>query len=48
MEEASWEFLEDFKKSYPKFELEDKLFIQEGSNVVDAFIGKKYSRKQQQ
>ena len=37
-----------FQETYPEFELADKLFVQEGSNVVDAFIGKKYSRKQQQ
>ena len=46
MEEPSWEFLEDFKKSYPKFELEDKLFIQEGSNdMQNAFVGKKYTKR---
>nr|DAD45105.1 TPA_asm: hypothetical protein HUJ06_003335 [Nelumbo nucifera] len=34
--------------TYPNFELEDKLLVQEGSNDVDTFIGKKYSRRQQQ
>ena len=37
-----------FQKTYPEFELEDKLLLQASSNVVDAFIGKLYSRKQRQ
>jgi len=43
--DSTWELLEDFKATYPKFQLEDELFRKEGGSVVDAFIGKQYSRK---
>jgi hypothetical protein len=42
---TSWESLEDFKDSYPSFKLEDKLFIKEGRNVIDAFVGRQYKRR---
>ena len=42
---STWELLNDFKATYPKFQLEDELFRKEGGSVVDAFIGKQYSRK---
>jgi hypothetical protein len=42
--DTTWEQLEDFKRSYPKVELEDELFGGEGGNVIDAFIGKQYQR----
>ena len=45
--EATWIPLTVFQETDPEFELANKLFVQEGTNVVDAFIGKKYSRKQQ-
>jgi len=41
---STWELLEDFKATYPKFQLLE-LFRKEGGSVVDAFIGKQYSRK---
>uniref|UniRef100_A0A2P2NFE0 Uncharacterized protein n=1 Tax=Rhizophora mucronata TaxID=61149 RepID=A0A2P2NFE0_RHIMU len=31
MEEASWEFLDDFAMTYPEFKLQDKLFVQVGN-----------------
>jgi hypothetical protein len=42
--DTSWKQLEDFKRSYPKVELEDELFGGEGGNVINAFIGKQYQR----
>jgi hypothetical protein len=38
--EASWEHLEAFKEAYPEFQLEDKLFRQEGRNVMDSYFHK--------
>ncbi|XP_057992322.1 uncharacterized protein LOC131173819 [Hevea brasiliensis] len=40
--EATWEDLDQFCHAYPNFELEDKLPSQEGSDVVDAFMGQHY------
>jgi hypothetical protein len=40
--ESTWEKLDVFKKTYPDIQLEDKLFLGEERNVIDAFIGKKY------
>jgi hypothetical protein len=40
--ETSWESLEDFKDAYPSFKLEDELFIEDGRNVIDAFVGRQY------
>ena len=42
---TTWEQLEEFKETYPNFQLEDKLFSKEGGNVVDAFTGIQYYRK---
>jgi hypothetical protein len=43
--EATWEQLEPFKEAYPDFQLEDKLFRQEGGNVMDSYFQKQYRRK---
>jgi hypothetical protein len=43
--EATWEALDSFKEAHPKFQLEDELFLQEEGSVVDAFIGKSYTRR---
>jgi hypothetical protein len=42
--DATWEKLEDFKSLFPRVELTDELFVGEGGNVVDAFVGRQYSR----
>ena len=36
--DASWISLEEFKKEYPVFQLEDELFQGEGGSVVDSFF----------
>jgi hypothetical protein len=43
--ESTWEKLDVFNKTYPDIQLEDKLFLGEEGNVIDAFIGKKYQRR---
>jgi hypothetical protein len=43
--ESTWEKLDVFKKTYPDIQLEDKLFLGEEGNVIDAFVGKKYQRR---
>jgi hypothetical protein len=44
--DASWISLEDFKKEYPVFQLEDELFQGEGGSVVDSFFYRKtYGRR---
>jgi hypothetical protein len=43
--ESTWEKLDVFKKTYPDIQLEDKPFLGEEGNVIDAFIGKKYQRR---
>jgi hypothetical protein len=45
--DATWEQLEAFKEAYPDFQLEDKLFHLGGggSNVMDSYLGKQYSRR---
>jgi hypothetical protein len=43
--DATWEKLDEFKKAYPKVQLEDELFVGEGGNVVDSFIDKVYQRR---
>lgn len=40
--EATWEPLTEFTAAYPEFQLEDKLFHNEGRNVADAFVGCHY------
>jgi hypothetical protein len=42
--ESTWEKHDAFKKAYPNVQLEDKLFLGEEGNVIDAFIGKTYQR----
>jgi hypothetical protein len=39
---TTWEQLEDFKQQFPHVELTGELFVSEGGNVVDAFVGLKY------
>jgi hypothetical protein len=43
--EATWEQLNAFKDAYPNFQLEDKLFHQEGGNVMDSYFRDQYSRR---
>jgi len=43
--DTTWEQLDEFKATYPDFQLEDKLFSKEGGNVVDAFTGVQYVRR---
>jgi hypothetical protein len=43
--ESSWVDLEDFQKAYPSFQLEDKLIVGGGRDVM---WGKKYSRRRKQ
>ena len=43
--EATWELLSSFVATYPEFQLEDELFLGEGGNVTDAFVGKVYRRR---
>lgn len=43
--DSTWEPLEEFKSTYPDFQLEDELFQKEGGSVVDSFIGKVYNRR---
>jgi hypothetical protein len=43
--DTTWEQLEDFKQQFPHVELIDELFVSEGGNVVDAFVGLKYRRR---
>ena len=33
------------EETYPEFQLEDELFREEGGNVVDAFVGIQYRRR---
>jgi hypothetical protein len=42
---ATWEALEEFKEACPEFQLEGKLFQQEGGNVMDQYFGKQHRRK---
>ena len=44
-ENATWEELTTLRDAYPELELEDKLHLEEGSYVKDAFVGRVYSRK---
>jgi hypothetical protein len=43
--EACWVTVDEFKRSYPNFQLEDELFLQVGGNVVDSFWGTTYERR---
>jgi hypothetical protein len=40
--DASWELLDDFKARFPDFQLEDKLFLEEGRDVM---VGNMYQRR---
>jgi len=42
---ATWEPLEQFKESFPDFQLEDKLFSYGEGSVVDRVFGAKYQRR---
>jgi hypothetical protein len=42
--DATWEKLEEFK-DYPEMQLDGELFVGEGRNVLDSFIGKVYQRR---
>jgi hypothetical protein len=44
---TTWEQLEDFKQQFPCVELADELFVSEGGNVVDTFLGLKYRQRPQ-
>jgi len=43
--DSTWEKLDEFRETYPEFQLEDELFREEGGNVVDAFVGIQYRRR---
>jgi hypothetical protein len=43
--ETTWEKVDVFKHSYPDVQLEDTLFLGEGGNVIDSFVGKQYHRR---
>jgi hypothetical protein len=43
--DSTWEPLETFKEAHPDFQLEDELFAMKGGNVLDAFIGRKFSQR---
>ncbi|XP_068651580.1 uncharacterized protein [Aristolochia californica] len=42
--EASWQPLAEFRELFPDFELEDKLFLQEGSDVMDSIASRVTAR----
>jgi hypothetical protein len=42
---TTWEKLANFKLTYPEVQLQDDLFLREGGNVIDSFIGKVYQRR---
>jgi len=43
--DATWEPLSTFATDYPDFHLEDELFLREGGNVMDSFVGRVYRRR---
>lgn len=43
--DGTWELLEQFKESFPDFQLEDKLFSYGEGSVVDRFFGNKFQRR---
>jgi hypothetical protein len=45
--DTTWEQVEDFKNTYPRVELADDLFVREGGNVIDCFLGCHYVRQHQ-
>jgi hypothetical protein len=42
---TTWEKVADFKLAYLEVQLADNMFLGEGVNVVDSFIGKVYQRR---
>jgi hypothetical protein len=44
--DTTWEQLKEFKRRFLKVEIKDELFGGKGGNVVDAFKGKQYQRRQ--
>jgi len=46
--DATWESLPTFVAAYPEVQLEDALFLDEGGNVTDAFVGKVFSRRKKE
>ncbi|XP_068645173.1 uncharacterized protein [Aristolochia californica] len=42
--EASWQLLAEFRELFPDFELEDKHFLQEGSDVMDSIASRVTTR----
>jgi hypothetical protein len=42
---TTWEKVAEFKLAYSEIHLADNLFLGEGGNVVDSFIGKVYQRR---
>ena len=43
--DATWVTVQEFKASYPDFQLEDELFVGQEGNVIDSFIGRTYHRR---
>ena len=43
--DATWEMVSEFTQEHPEFQLEDELFRKKGESVVDAFVGRTYSRR---
>jgi hypothetical protein len=43
--DTTWEKVDDFKQEYPEVHLADDLFLREGGNVIDSFVGKVYRRR---
>jgi hypothetical protein len=43
--DTTWEKVDDFKQEYPEVQLGDDLFLGEGGNVSNSFVGKVYHRR---
>ena len=43
--EATWEHFATLAKRFPEFNLEDKVLVWEGSNVMTQWFGKVYQRR---
>jgi hypothetical protein len=43
--DATWEQCNEFKRRYPEIQLEDELFVGEEGNVIDAFVGRQFTRR---
>ncbi|XP_068636041.1 uncharacterized protein [Aristolochia californica] len=48
LREASWETLESFQTLFPTFKLEDKLFLQEGGDVMDSIASRVANRRREE